>query len=209
MAPLPDPRAPLACDRARPVPPAGSAGAHPDALEPKVPEARTRPLACPWWAAASHRPRPRGTWAFCSWRRHGWASYPPGGAAGPPSGVGGAAAGGRGDAYGGVRLSSLTWLCETYRWRFGIESSERPLQPARSRTPTGEPLLRLLYVGGVAAAEPVGGLHGEGRARWRRNRQRVDLSPLSLRALRGRRQRCREEPLGYTDCRTMQCPMKT
>ena len=36
---------------------------------------------------------------------------------------------------------------ETYRQRFGIETSYRQMEQARIRTSTRDPLLRLLYVG--------------------------------------------------------------
>lgn len=50
-------------------------------------------------------------------------------------------------AYWGLRPGSLRWVSETYRKRFGIESSYRQLHECRIRTSTRNPLLRLLYVG--------------------------------------------------------------
>jgi hypothetical protein len=49
-------------------------------------------------------------------------------------------------AYWGFQPSSPTWVRETYRLRFGIESSYRQLNQARIRTCTRDPLLRLLFV---------------------------------------------------------------
>ena len=46
----------------------------------------------------------------------------------------------------GLRPSAAQWVHETYRRRFGIESSYRQLHQARIRTCTRSPLLRLLYV---------------------------------------------------------------
>ena len=46
----------------------------------------------------------------------------------------------------GVRYRSLDWIKETYRGRFGIESSYRQLHQARIRTSTRNPVLRLLFV---------------------------------------------------------------
>lgn len=43
--------------------------------------------------------------------------------------------------------ASIRWVVETYRRRFGIESSYRQLNQGRLRTSTREPRLRLLYVG--------------------------------------------------------------
>jgi hypothetical protein len=50
-------------------------------------------------------------------------------------------------AYWGLNPGSLRWMHETYRKRFGIESSYRQLNECRIRTSTRKPRLRLLYVG--------------------------------------------------------------
>ena len=50
-------------------------------------------------------------------------------------------------AFWGFRPGSPGWVRETYRERFGIESSYRQMNQARIRTCTRDPLLRLLYVG--------------------------------------------------------------
>jgi putative transposase len=47
----------------------------------------------------------------------------------------------------GVAGHSCDWVRETYRRRFGIESSYRQMNQARGRTSTRRPELRLLYVG--------------------------------------------------------------
>ena len=47
----------------------------------------------------------------------------------------------------GVQGRSCAWVRETYRARFGIESSYRQMNQARGRTSTRRPELRLLYVG--------------------------------------------------------------
>ncbi len=47
----------------------------------------------------------------------------------------------------GVEGRSCAWVRETYRSRFGIESSYRQMNQARGRTSTRRPELRLLYVG--------------------------------------------------------------
>jgi Transposase DDE domain len=46
--------------------------------------------------------------------------------------------------YWGLRPSSWLWVAETYRLRFGIETTYRQLHQARIRTCTRDPLLRLL-----------------------------------------------------------------
>ena len=47
----------------------------------------------------------------------------------------------------GVAGRSCDWVRETYRSRFGIESSYRQMNQARGRTSTRRPELRLLYAG--------------------------------------------------------------
>jgi putative transposase len=47
----------------------------------------------------------------------------------------------------GVEGRSCAWVRETYRTRFGIESSYRQMNQARGRTSTRRPELRLLYAG--------------------------------------------------------------
>jgi Transposase DDE domain len=47
----------------------------------------------------------------------------------------------------GVEGRSCVWVRETYRTRFGIESSYRQMNQARGRTSTRRPELRLFYVG--------------------------------------------------------------
>jgi putative transposase len=47
----------------------------------------------------------------------------------------------------GVTGHSCAWVRETYRSRFGIESSYRQMNQTRGRTSTRRPELRLLYVG--------------------------------------------------------------
>jgi hypothetical protein len=47
----------------------------------------------------------------------------------------------------GVEGGSCAWVRETYRTRFGIESSYRQMNQARGRTSTRRPELRLLYTG--------------------------------------------------------------
>ena len=50
-------------------------------------------------------------------------------------------------AYWGFQPPSPTWVRETYRLRFGIETSYRQMNQGRIRTCTRDPLLRLLFVG--------------------------------------------------------------
>jgi len=48
-------------------------------------------------------------------------------------------------AYYGVDVNKTRWMFETYRKRFGIETSYRQMNECRIRTSTRKPILRLLY----------------------------------------------------------------
>jgi hypothetical protein len=50
-------------------------------------------------------------------------------------------------AFGGFQPASPRWVRETYRKRFGIETSYRQVNEARARTSSRQPVLRLLYMG--------------------------------------------------------------
>lgn len=50
-------------------------------------------------------------------------------------------------AYWGIEPRSFQWVYETYRKRFGIETSYRQMNEVRIRTCSRSPLLRLLFVG--------------------------------------------------------------
>jgi len=49
-------------------------------------------------------------------------------------------------AYWGFRPGALRWVADTYRTRFGIETSYRQMNQGRIKTSTRNPLLRYLYV---------------------------------------------------------------
>src|SRR5918997_7017456 len=46
----------------------------------------------------------------------------------------------------GIGTPSTAWVYQTYRRRFGIETSYRQLNEARIKTTTRDPALRLLFV---------------------------------------------------------------
>ena len=50
-------------------------------------------------------------------------------------------------SYWGMNPRSTRWIYQTYRLRFGIETSYRQMNETRIRTSTRNPLLRLLFVG--------------------------------------------------------------
>jgi putative transposase len=49
--------------------------------------------------------------------------------------------------YWGIQPKSVVWLSETYRQRFGIESSYRQLREAKAKTCSRSPVVRLFLVG--------------------------------------------------------------
>jgi hypothetical protein len=84
----------------------------------------------------------------------------------------------------GVDGRSCAWVRDTYRTRFGIESSYRQMNQARGRTSTRRPELRLLYVGisFVLRNEWVW-LHFEILSTPRRGGRLIRLERLRLRRL--------------------------
>jgi Transposase DDE domain len=88
-------------------------------------------------------------------------------------------------AFGGrLQPGSFAWVKETYRSRFGIETSYRQMHQARIRTCTRDPLLRLLYVGIALLLRNVWvWLHWEVLAERRRGQRRVDLRRMSFRRM--------------------------
>ncbi len=88
-------------------------------------------------------------------------------------------------AYGaGLKPGSFQWVKETYRSRFGIETSCRQMEQARIRTSTRDPLLRLLYVGVALILRNVWvWLHWEILYHPRRGGRRIDLAKLTFRCM--------------------------
>jgi Transposase DDE domain len=139
-----------------------------------------------------------GSRQFATWKRSGWGRYTMTNAAGRRAtfAVCVKCRNRRGErdrrgrealvyAWGGaLRACSPTWMKETYRSRFGIETSYRQLNQARIRTCTRNPLLRLLYVAVALILRNVWvWLHWELLAERRRGRRRIDLGALSFRQM--------------------------
>ncbi len=79
---------------------------------------------------------------------------------------------------------SCAWVRETYRTRFGIESSYRQMNQARGRTSTRRPELRLLYVGiALVLRNEWVWLHFEILSTPRRGGRAIRLERLRLREL--------------------------
>ncbi len=84
----------------------------------------------------------------------------------------------------GVAGRSCDWVRETYRSRFGIESSYRQMNQARGRTSTRRPELRLLYAGlSLVLRNEWVWLHWEVLSTPRRGGRWVRQERLRLRAL--------------------------
>jgi Transposase DDE domain len=98
---------------------------------------------------------------------------------------------------GGLQPRSYQWVKETYRQRFGIETSYRQMEQARIRTSTRDPLLRLFYVGVALIVRNVWAwLHWEVLSQRRRGGRRIDLGQLTFRGLLLWLQHYAEEWLG-------------
>jgi Transposase DDE domain len=109
----------------------------------------------------------------------------------------------------GLSPRSVAWVRDTYRRRFGIESSYRQLNQGRIRTSSRSPLLRLLFVGLALVLRNVWvWLHWEVLAHKRRGKRRVDLDQLPLRALLHWLQEVVEAFLGVRDTVATQRPCR-
>jgi putative transposase len=105
----------------------------------------------------------------------------------------------------GLPGKSVAWVRETYRQRFGIESSYRQLNQARIRTSSRSPLLRLLFVGlGLVLRNVWVWLHWEVLNQKRRGKRLVDLNQLPLRAMLHWLQQVAEAIFGVNESRLSQ-----
>jgi len=112
--------------------------------------------------------------------------------------------------YWGLEPPSGQWVYESYRLRFGIESSYRQLHQGRMRTCTRDPLLRLLYVGIALLLRNVWvWLHWEVLSRPRRGGRQVDLNQLVFRKMLVGLQHLAEALLGICDEVWSQRPITT
>jgi putative transposase len=187
---------------------------------------------CPFLMPAIRRGRkpdhpqgPSGTWAFTTRRRSGWASYTLEDKEErhatvtlaiccyrlPARTRSGRERRQRDQvwlyALWGWQPRSLVQVRETYRKRFGIESSYRQLHEGRIRTSSRSPLLRLLFVGLALVLRNVYvWLHWEVLSHKRRGKRRVDLKQLPLRALLHWLQEVVEAIMGVNETRSSERP---
>ena len=111
-------------------------------------------------------------------------------------------------AFWGIRPSSYQWVYETYRRRFGIETSYRQLHQARIRTTTRNPLVRFLFVSLALLLRNVWvWLHYHVLATPRRGGRRLNLGRLSFRTLLSWLLQVAEEALGIIDFVVTQLPL--
>jgi putative transposase len=160
-----------------------------------------------------HPKGPSGTRVFLTWRSSGWGSYTLTDAKKRTATVsicvkcrnyrGQWKRHGRQKlvyAYWKLKPKSYQWVYETYRLRFGIESSYRQLHQARIRTCTQDPLLRLLFVGIALILRNVWvWLHWEVLSHPRRGGRRIDLHQLPFRAMLSWLRQLAETMLGVRD----------
>ena len=168
-----------------------------------------------------HPKGPSGTRIFLTWKQSAWGSYTLTNAAQRKATVGICVKcrNYRGQwrrqgrqklvyAYGGLQPSSYGWVTDTYRLRFGIESSYRQMHQARIRTSTRDPLLRLLFVGLALILRNVWvWLHWEVLSHPRRGGRRLDLPQLPFRAMLSWLRHLCETLLGFNDSRCSERPV--
>ena len=113
-------------------------------------------------------------------------------------------------AFWGLQPSSYQWVHQTYRLRFGIESSYRQLHQARIRTCTRDPLLRLLFVGVALILRNVWvWLPWAVLSHPRRGGRRIELAQLPFRALLSWLRQVVEAELGVRDTVQAEHPLLT
>jgi hypothetical protein len=164
---------------------------------------------------------PSGTRVFLTWKHSGWGTYTLTNAARRRATVSIAVQcrNYRGQwqrhgrqrlvyAYWGLQPASVTWVRQTYRLRFGIESSYRQLHQARIRTTTRDPLLRLLFVGLALILRNVWvWLHWVILAHPHRGGRQLDLTQLPFRAMLSWLRHLCETLLGFNDTQCSERPL--
>lgn len=178
----------------------------------------------------THPAGPSGTWALTTWKRSGWTTYTLSEHderrtatvqiavcrhRWPEQTRSGRKLPGRRlrvwlYAVWGVGPRPVSWVRDTYRRRFGIESSYRQLNQLRIRTSTRSPLLRLWFVGLALVLRNVWvWLHWEVLAKKRRGKRRVDLDQVPLRAMMHWLQGVAEALFGVNDSVSAERPWVT
>jgi Transposase DDE domain len=103
-------------------------------------------------------------------------------------------------AFWGIRPGSATWVAQTYRKRYGIETSYRQMNQARIRTCTRDPRMRLLLVGIALILRNVWvWLHHMVLGQVRKGRIELHPELLRMRTMLLLLQRCAEAWLECTE----------
>jgi len=168
-----------------------------------------------------HADGPSGTRVFATRKRSGWGRYTVKAADGCVArvslGIHGRNYNGQWGRHGrqtlvyafwGFEPPNPTWLRETYRKRFAIETSYRQMHQGRARTCTRNPEVRLLLVGVALVLRNVWvWLHYAVLSTPRRGNCRYNLDRLTLRTLLQWLQHQAEEELGRRDEVASERPM--
>lgn len=113
-------------------------------------------------------------------------------------------------AYWGFHPQATRWVADTYRERFGIETSFRQLQQARITTCTRNPAIRLFYVALALILRNVWvWFHWERLSSPRRGRRRLRLERLRFKAFLLWLQHVAESILGACDETLTERPTKS
>jgi Transposase DDE domain len=108
----------------------------------------------------------------------------------------------------GLGTPSPQWVRQTYRRRFGIETSYRQLNQARIRTTTRNPLLRLFFVGLALLLRNVWvWLHDQVLATPQRGCRRLNLHRLRFRTMLHWLLHVTEQTLGWRDFTQTELPL--
>jgi putative transposase len=113
-------------------------------------------------------------------------------------------------AYWGFKPATTRWLADTYRQRFGIESSYRQLNEARIKTCTRNPVVRFFFVALALILRNVWvWLHWEILSSPRRGRRLLRLERLRFKAMLLWLLHVAESALGVADESFTERPIKT
>jgi putative transposase len=103
-------------------------------------------------------------------------------------------------AYWGIQPQSTRWVAETYRQRFGVETSYRQLNEARIKTSTREPRVRFFYVAlGMILRNVWVWLHWEVLSSPRRGHRQLHPERLRFKTMLAWLQHVAESVLGVHD----------
>jgi putative transposase len=110
-------------------------------------------------------------------------------------------------AYWGFKPNSPRWVADTYRTRFGIETSYRQMNQGRIKTTTRCPLWRFLFVALALILRNLWvWLHWEVLSGPRRGRRRLNLQRLTFEGMLVFLVHAAEALLGFCDCVTTERP---